>query len=350
MVVVTDRQTSVSAKRCRRQQGRVRFVSPGVSLRLVLVLSACLAADTANAANCDEASGAAAISACEKELARDPTNIEVRLRYADVLMGQQQYQKAVNILSDTLAMRPGSETIKRKYRLASSLAEEQQSIEGLSVDTPAVGTRNSVKEILCKSLKGQRAIDACDEVLTTDPRNVTALIRRGDELMALNRVKDAVVSYRHAVALDPANPTLKNKLTRAESKMPEESPTVVVEAPIVEVPIIDEEEMRLAEEKRKADEVKRMEETKKRLLAEQEQKRKADEVKRMEETKKRLLAEQEQKRKADEIKREEEAKKLLLAELAQKRKEAELMAKLETSPPEVVAKYSNASLANGSTY
>ena len=45
-----------------------------------------------------------------------------------------------------------------------------------------------------------------------------------------------------------------------------------------------------------------------------------------------------------------EAEQRRLAELEQKRKEAELMAKLETSPPEVVAKYSNASLANGSTY
>jgi tetratricopeptide (TPR) repeat protein len=326
------------------------LVSPVVSLWLVLALLACLPADTAIAANCDEASGAAAISACEKELARDPTNIEVRLRYADVLMGQQQYQKAVNILNDTLAMRPDSETIKQKYRLASSLAEEQQSIKQLSSDTPAAGTRNSVKEILCKTLKGQRAINACDEVLATNPRNITALTRRGDELMALNQVEDAVVSYRSAVALDPANPTLRNKLTRAESKMSEESSTVVVEAPIVEVPIINEEEMRLAEEKRKADEVKRKEEAKKRLLAEQEQKRKADEVKRKEEAKKRLLAEQELKRKADEVKRKEEAKKRLLAEQENKRKVAELKAELQTSAPEVVAKYSNASLANGSTY
>ncbi len=307
MVVVTDGLTSESAKRCRLQQVWARLVSPTVSVWLVLILSTCLAADTAIAAACDAASGAAAVSACEKELARDPTNIEVRLRYADVLMGQQQYQKAVNILKDTLAMRPGNETIKQKYRLASSLAEEQQSIKQQSNDTPSAGTRISVKEILCKTLKGQRAIDACDEVLTTNPRNVTALTRRGDELMALNRVKDAVFSYRRAVALDPANPTLKNKLTKAESKMPEEPSIVVVEAPS------KDEAAKVAEKKRKDEEMR---------LAE---------AKREEEA---------------ERKREEEAKKLLLAELAQKRKEAEL----ETSPPEVVAKYSNASLANGSTY
>ena len=237
VVVVTDRLTHVFAKQGWQQQVRARFVSPGVSLRLVLVFSACLAANTADAASCGEESGLAAISACDKELARDPDSIEVRLRYADVLMGQRQYQQAVNILRDALAMQPGNDTIKQKYRLASSLAEEQQSIDQLSTDTPAAGTRNSVQEILCKTLKGQRAISACDQVLATDPRNITALTRRGDELMALNQVGDAVASYRRAVALEPANPTLLNNLARAESKLPAKPPIEVAKVkPVTKAP------------------------------------------------------------------------------------------------------------------
>jgi tetratricopeptide (TPR) repeat protein len=338
--VVTDLLTHVYAKQCWKQQIRVRFVSPGVSLRLVLVFSACLAANTADAANCGEASGSAAVSACDQELARDPDSIEVRLRYADVLMGQQQYQQAVIILRDALAMQPGNNTVKQKYRLASSLAEEQQSIDRLSTDTPAVGTRNSVQEILCKTLKGQRAISACDQVLATDPLNITALTRRGDELMALDQVGEAVVSYRRAVALEPANQTLMNKLSRAESKMPAKPRVVVVEAPL------KDEAVKAAEKKRKAEEVR---------LA--EEKRKANEVKRKEEAERKLkeaeqhrLAELEQKRMEEAERKLKEAEQRRLAELEQKRKEAELMAKLETSPPEVVAKYSNAPFANGSTY
>lgn len=306
---MTNRLTSVIASRCRPQHGLLWFLSPAVSLWLFLILSACLAVDSANAANCDAASGAAAIRACDKELARDPDNIETRLRYADVLMGQLQYQQAVKILRDALELQPGNNKVKQKYRLASSLAEEQQSIDRQSVDTPAAGTRNRVKEILCKTLKGQRAINACDEVLTADSRNVTALTRRGDELMALNQVKDAVISYRRAVALDPDNPTLQKKLTRAESIMPEEPRVAVLEAPIVEppiveVPIIDEAAI-ATEKKRKNEEMR---------LAEEKSK--------------------------------EEAKKLLLARQEQKSKEA----KLQESAPKVVVKYSNTSLANGSTY
>jgi len=393
---------------------------------------ACLAANTADAANCGEASGSAAIKACDQELSRDPGNIEVRLRYADVLMGQRQYQKAVNILSDALVMQPGNDTVKQKYRLASSLAEEQQSINQLSTDTPAAGTQNSVQEILCKTMKGQRAISACDQVLATDPRNITALTRRGDELMALNQVGDAVASYRRAVALEPANPTLMNKLARAESKLPEKPRVVVVEAPRKDeaAKVAEEkrkaEEASLAEEKRKANEVKRkkeaerkrkeaeqrrlaeleqkrkeeaelkLKEAEQRRLAELEQKRKEEAELKLKEAEQRRLAELEQKRKEEaerklkeaeqhrlaeleqkrkeeaerklkeaeqrrlaelEQKRKEEAERKLkeaeqrrLAEQEQKRKEAELIAKLETSSPEIITTYSNASFANGSTY
>lgn len=184
-----------------------------------LLLLVCFEIGAAPAANCDKASGAAAVSACEKELARDPDNIEVRLRYADVLIGQHQYQRAAEILKEALKMRPGNETVKRKYRFASSMAEEQQSIDR-QPDTPAAGTSNSLNVILCKTLKGKRALKACGKVLKTDPRNITALTRLGDELMAINKVKDAVASYRRAVNLDPANALLKRKLKTAEAKIP----------------------------------------------------------------------------------------------------------------------------------
>lgn len=273
-----------------------------VSLWLVFIMLVCFAIEPAIAADCDTASGAAAVSVCKNELSKSPDNIELRIRYADVLMGQRLYQQAVNILGGVLEKQPGNDTARKKYRLASSLAE-QQSIKALSTDTPAVGTRNSVKEILCKSLKGKKAIKACDEVLATDPNNVTALTRRGDELMGLNQVKKALVSYRQAVKLDPANSTLQAKLKVAKSKIPQKSTVVVAKAPSKK-----ELAEAAAREKRK------------------KEKRKAEKLR---------LAEQSR-----------------LARLEKNRKDAELKlkAELKESAPEVVAKYSNASLANGSTY
>lgn len=196
------------------------------SLWLVLLL-AYLGADTTHAASCDMASGADAIDACERELTREKGSIEVRLRYADVLMGQEEYQQAVDVLGEALRMAPGNDTVKRKYRLATSLAEEAKSMEHMSLQTPAAGTRRSVNEILCTTLKGKRALDACTKVLKADPRNVTALSRQGDELMAADRVEEAVASYRRAVVLAPADATLKGKLQSAQSKLAAAAPAQV---------------------------------------------------------------------------------------------------------------------------
>lgn len=284
---------------CQNQLSKIwgQVARPVVKLWLVLVIFACFAIEPAIAANCDTASGAAAVNVCKKELSESPDNIELKLSYADVLMGQRLYQQAVKILEDVLEKQPGNDKARKKYRLASS-AEEQQSIKALSNDTPAAGTRNSVKEILCKSLKGQKAIKACDEVLTTDPNNVVALTRRGNELMKLNQAKKAMASYSRAAALDPTNQTLQKKLKVAQSKSPPKPKITATKVP-------SKKELEKIAAKKKAEKIKK-------------QKKKA-----------------EQKR---------------LASLEKKRKEAELKAELARKAAEVVAMFSNASLADGSTY
>lgn len=297
VIPISDCPVKLFAHRNQLSQLWGQAARPVIKFWLALVILASFAIQPAFAANCDTASGAAAVNVCEEELLKTPDNTELKLRYADVLMGQKLYQKAVNILGDVLKKQPGNDTASKKYRLASSLAE-QQSIKALSTDTPAAGTRNSVKEILCKSLKGQKAIKACDEVLATDPNNVTALTRRGDELMKLNQVKNAEASYRRAVTLDPANLSLQDKLKVAQSKTTQKSTVTAVKVP-------SEIELAKAAASKKAEKIKR---------------------------------------------EKDKAEKKRLASLEKKREEAALKAELEKSAAEVVAKFSNAALANGSTY
>ena len=49
------------------------------------------------------------------------------------------------------------------------------------------------------------ALQVSDELLDKDPRNVEALIRRGDALAALNRLSEAGISYSKALELEPKN-------------------------------------------------------------------------------------------------------------------------------------------------
>jgi tetratricopeptide (TPR) repeat protein len=175
---------------------------------------------TVLAASCAASSGAEAVVACEQELVRHPDSDELRLHYAEALMNQRRYREAVNVLREGLVMHPGSSSLKQKYRMAASLADEQEVINHLNIQTPAPGTRRNVNEILCTTLKGERALDACTKVLKADPRNVAALSRQGDELMAMQRIEEAVSSYRRAVVLEPTDRTLMAKLQSAESKLP----------------------------------------------------------------------------------------------------------------------------------
>ncbi len=178
------------------------------------------AVDTALAASCQRSAGAEAIPACEAALKRSPHDVELRSRYADILMDQRRHRDAVDVLQEALSLQPDNAQIRQQYRLASSLADEQASIEKLSVQTPAAGTDNRVNEILCKSVKGQRALEACEALLKDDPRNVTALVRRADELMAIDRIGAAVADYRRALKLDPGNKALADKLRAAQARLP----------------------------------------------------------------------------------------------------------------------------------
>jgi predicted Zn-dependent protease len=234
--VDTDYSTETPASPNHRQKTAwVRRHHSGLCIACLLL--SVIASGATHAASCAGSSGAAAVTACQKELAGKPGDIDLRIRYADALMKQRQYEEAVSVLREGLTMYPGSTSLKKKYRLASSLAEEQKSINNLSVKTPAAGTSSGVNQILCKTLKGKRALQACNDILKTDPDNVTALTRRGDELIALNRVEDAVSSYRQAVDLDPANAALERKLKTAEAKRPEKKRIAVAKSqPPVKAP------------------------------------------------------------------------------------------------------------------
>ena len=218
-----DTEYSTDApKRLNHRQRPARFCNQYFILWLAVLLLSVIGSGVTHAASCVTSSGAAAVTACEKELASNPKKIDLRIRYADALMDQRRYEEAVNVLRNGLTMHPGNTSLKKKYRLASSLAEEQKSIGRIVANRPAPGTSRGLSIILCKTLKGERALQACNDVLKTDPENVTALTRRGDELMTLNQVKGAASSYRQAVKLDPANALLKRKLKTAEAKIPAE--------------------------------------------------------------------------------------------------------------------------------
>lgn len=61
-------------------------------------------------------------------------------------------------------------------------------------------------------------VSACDEALHTRPDNLQLLVAKGDALLHGGRAADAMLVYRHARALQPADEGVKTKLADAESQ------------------------------------------------------------------------------------------------------------------------------------
>lgn len=60
----------------------------------------------------------------------------------------------------------------------------------------------------------EMALSVADRILASDPRNVPALVARGDALYATGRTDDAAAAYRRGLAVQPADPAANAGLGR----------------------------------------------------------------------------------------------------------------------------------------
>lgn len=206
------------------------------------------------APSCGSSSGAEAIAICEIAIEKNPRDVDLRVSFADVLVKQKKYKEAVAVLRTGLELNPGSSELKEKYRLAKSFVDEESTINGLIVRPPAAGTKSSVNAILCKKLKGKRALDACNKLLKEEPDNVFALMRKGEELTNQKQYVAAIESYQKALELEPDNASARSKLIILNSKIAvnkagagQPSVTASTPAPVKEKPPVKKTERPVAD-------------------------------------------------------------------------------------------------------
>lgn len=198
---------------------------PAPMLQRCMVALIMMSAQFCYASTCINTSGSEAIAVCEREIKQAPGNVNIRLHYADELIKLRRHKKAAAILKEALSIQPNNEAIRQKYKLTDSLAREKTLLgKGLKQQSrPA--TENRLNKILCETLKGQRAVKACDKVLKTSPNDASVWLHRGDQLMALNQVNAAIGSYRKAAKLAGNNTEVQNKLQAALKKLPRQNAT-----------------------------------------------------------------------------------------------------------------------------
>ncbi len=179
------------------------------------------------AATCLSASGKAAVSACGNALRKDPSNMDIRMALGEALMKLRRYQPAVDVFKIGLEMEPGNRAYKEQLALAESFLKEQAWIEKQQKQRAqkASGGQNGKDSVAasrfilrCTKLKGATALAACSEGLAQFPGHAVLYCGKGDALMDLDRIGQAISAYRDALVLQPDHHDTERKLSMALSR------------------------------------------------------------------------------------------------------------------------------------
>jgi tetratricopeptide (TPR) repeat protein len=175
---------------------------------------------------CLAASGSTAVAVCRDALGREPRNSAVRTALSNALVQSRNFDQAVAVLQDGVALEPGNGDIKVQLIKVEQLRDEQRWIEKQKQQresAPATGmsSRQRVEaermQIRCTKLTGRTALEACNEGLARFPGNVAFYVGKGDALMGLARYGEALEAYEAARAVEPANADIQRAMVKARA-------------------------------------------------------------------------------------------------------------------------------------
>lgn len=204
------------------------FLFAGIVLSIIAFTTATSTrAKAAQSSACLSTTGEAAVIACQRELNLAPDDLDIRFALCEALIDLRRHREAVDVLKEALERFPYNSRVKQKLSTAENLLEEQLWIEkrrqrqDASRGGPSgkkLDTATRLNKIRCTRLKGDTALKACHAALQVLPEDPSLHRGKADVLLDMNRVGEAVSSYRQALQLDPANAQTSNRLRAAESK------------------------------------------------------------------------------------------------------------------------------------
>jgi tetratricopeptide (TPR) repeat protein len=144
---------------------------------------------------------------------REQAALEPRLSFTDALLAQGCYAEAVHVLEEGEGFHPRNGAIQSHLRDARSMLSEQRYFAGL--DRAAESAKNERNLLRCRQL-GDLA--ACDDALKVKPNDAGVVAAKADALLKASRVAEAILVYRQALELNPADAGLQSKARDAETK------------------------------------------------------------------------------------------------------------------------------------
>ncbi len=193
--------------------------------RLAAVSMLCLAIlltgpGRASGADCVHSNGQAAVDACAAELRANPRDLKVRHALVSAYVRLRQYSSAIRVLEQGLGIYPDDGSLRTRLAEVKNLAREQQWLAKQAGESAGTTTSTNAKlnAIYCRKLSGEKALAACDAALKEMPSDATLLTGKGDALLSLHRVVDALATYRQVLARNPGNAEVQKKWNAAEEQ------------------------------------------------------------------------------------------------------------------------------------
>ncbi len=189
-----------------------RLAAVSTALWVAILLAGPADADTGHVATCEPESQPQ-VATPRAELNSQPNSLEAQLKLADALIDLGCYRDAVPVLEAGLAQRPRSSELQSRLRAVRSMLSEEHFFEGLG------NARETAKfqhdQLRCTKVGD---VGACDDALRAKPNDPQLTVAKGDALLHGGRSADALLVYRHARELLPADDAVKTKISDAESQ------------------------------------------------------------------------------------------------------------------------------------
>lgn len=159
---------------------------------------------------CVYGSGTEAIASCEALLLSDPENVALLLRYADHFIDLQQFDAAEKAVKKVLELDPRSEKALYKLKEIESYLEEKKWADTRSdammvkQGRAALSPQLKLEKIRCLKLKGEKALQACSNLLKALGHDHGLYLARGRILMDLGRSEEAEREFLLAAEHNPS--------------------------------------------------------------------------------------------------------------------------------------------------
>ena len=191
---------------------------------------------------CMYGSGQKAVKACEWLLKSTPESLSILLKQADHLLELQRIDDAEIVVDKAMKFHPSSKKAIHKskeiesYQQERKWAQKNKENKDNSSVTNTLSPQLRLDQIRCLKLKGEKALQACNNIIYKESNNSGLYKARGKILAEMGREEEAERDFKLAMKYGPAYQKLRPTLVgKKESLPPGNSSVIVADKPVLHI-------------------------------------------------------------------------------------------------------------------